>query len=105
MPCSQYELNRPLVDPSVWDIFTFPTTTQFPPFYQLPTGMFGKCGNYYRTLGLFGPYNEDPQDDITTPDCNILATTYPQSESDAMAIYYEFGEKCGCRDLASRASS
>lgn len=45
-------------------------------------------------MGLLGTYNNDYNDEITTPNCQTLQTIYPQTENDARLIYYNFGEKC-----------
>lgn len=55
----------------------------------------GNCASFVWTQGLFGPWNNDVNDDFTTPDCNaIKAGNYPPSENESRNIYYEFGEKC-----------
>lgn len=41
--------------------------------------------------GLFGVYNDDPSDDLTTPDEAIISSN--RSE-DLELIHKEFGEKC-----------
>ena len=41
------------------------------------------------TKGLLGVWNRDPNDDLQTPDGNILSPNATMRE-----IYYEFGEKC-----------
>ncbi|VDO66575.1 unnamed protein product [Heligmosomoides polygyrus] len=58
------------------------------------TTRFEKCSTHYRTIGLLGTFNADPTDDLTTPDCVEIRTSYPQSETDARSVYYEFGERC-----------
>ena len=50
---------------------------------SLPTGY----GNM--TDGLFGTFNDDPSDDFTTPDGQVLPTNITDSE-----IFYQFGRPC-----------
>ncbi|WKX89454.1 hypothetical protein Q1695_008814 [Nippostrongylus brasiliensis] len=81
------------VDGRFWDIpkeepfFWETTTTQAP-----PSTRWDKCATHYRTVGLLGTFNNDPYDDLTTPECTEVHTIYPQSEMDARNIFYEFGE-------------
>ncbi|VDL75629.1 unnamed protein product [Nippostrongylus brasiliensis] len=81
------------VDGRFWDVpkeepfFWETTTTQAP-----PSTRWDKCATHYRTVGLLGTFNNDPYDDLTTPECTEVHTIYPQSEMDARNIFYEFGE-------------
>ncbi|RCN30859.1 AMOP domain protein [Ancylostoma caninum] len=68
--------------------FFWETTTQAPLLSR-----YDKCSTQYRTVGLLGTFNGDPYDDLTTPDCMEIRTSYPQTEADARNVYYEFGEK------------
>ncbi|KIH45120.1 hypothetical protein ANCDUO_24844 [Ancylostoma duodenale] len=68
--------------------FFWETTTQAPILSR-----YDKCSTQYRTVGLLGTFNGDPYDDLTTPDCMEIRTSYPQSEADARNVYYEFGAK------------
>lgn len=67
------------------------TTTTPIPLLQNP---FSRCSTHYRTLGLLGTYNGDEKDELTSPDCFNIHTSYPQTEADAQKVYYMFGEKC-----------
>ena len=58
------------------DFLLIQVTTLPPPFVN-------------NTKGLLGVWNRDPNDDLQTPDGNILSPNATMRE-----IYYEFGEKC-----------
>ncbi len=42
-----------------------------------------------QTLGLLGVFNDDPSDDLTTPDGRVL-----DPESSEETIFHEFGQLC-----------
>ncbi|KAH7726583.1 Protein K03H1.5 [Aphelenchoides avenae] len=76
---------------SIWNLFS--PETDPPPIYEENLSLYGRCSTHYRTLGLLGTYNGEPRDDITTPDCVVIPTVYPQTEADARNLYYNFGER------------
>lgn len=46
-------------------------------------------------MGLLGTYNQNPNDDFVTPDCQTVATTfYPPTPQEMSRLYYDFGLKC-----------
>ncbi|KRZ03136.1 Uncharacterized protein T11_17932, partial [Trichinella zimbabwensis] len=83
------------VPPEYNETYAYRTDTFGYPRTEPATGLFGtgKCANFYRTMGLFGTFNNDKRDDLTTPDCNVVNTNYPPSEIEARNVYYEFGER------------
>uniref|UniRef100_A0A915HJU4 Mucin-like protein n=1 Tax=Romanomermis culicivorax TaxID=13658 RepID=A0A915HJU4_ROMCU len=83
--------------PTYNESYAYYTTNQYgypvaPPNQNV--GGPGRCSSFVRTLGLLGPWNNDPRDDLTTPDCAVVNVgPYPQSDSENSNIYYQFGEK------------
>ncbi|KAI6182105.1 Protein mesh [Aphelenchoides bicaudatus] len=77
-----------------WTFSSLFTDTTVRPYWEAEdASIFNRCSSHYRTLGLLGTFNDDSRDETTTPDCNIVPTSYPQTENDARQLYYNFGEK------------
>ncbi|CAJ0946455.1 unnamed protein product, partial [Mesorhabditis belari] len=76
---------HPTETPSLLSIFDETTTQWIDPALFSP---YGACAYTYRTVGLLGTYNQNPNDDFTTPECGIL-----HSASNQRQLFYEFGER------------